>query len=200
MSSKRGSRRYWAALALAVLVIGAGCGDDESPASATGSGEEPTDSVVPTEPAEQPLPTIEEVPDPVAQTRAAILAAAKAGNYDALEQLIDAEVFLSDSGFGVDPVPAWRAQGTAPLEAMEVLLGLPYTVEETNEGTLYRWPRFTADSNPDEMSRPERDALVSLLGEDGLRNAFQDEIGYVGPRLGILAEGTWWFLSLESGP
>jgi len=196
---RRGFGR-WAALALAALVLGAGCGDEESPASATGSGEEPTGSVVTSEPAEQPLPTIEEVPDPVAQTRAAILAAAKTRNYDALEPLIDGEVFLSDAGFGVDPVAAWRAQGEAPLEAMEVLLGLPYVVEETNEGTLYRWPRFTADSNPDEMSRPERDALVALLGEDGLTNAFQEETGYVGPRLGILADGTWWFLILESAP
>jgi hypothetical protein len=201
VSSSRDSGRYWAALALAVLFIGAGCGDDESPASATGSGERPTESVVPTEPAEQPLPTIEEVPDPVAQTRAAILAAAKAGDYDALEQLIDPEVFLSDSGFGVDPVPGWRAQGTMPLETMEVLLGLPYTVEEGgNEGTLYRWPRFTADSSPDEMSRPERDALVALLGDDGLRTSFTEDYGYTAPRLGILADGTWWFLVMNPGP
>ena len=200
MSSSRGSGRYWAALALAVLVVAAGCGDDESPASATGSGEEPTESVVSTEPAEQPLPTIEEVPDPVAQTRAAILAAAKARNYEALEQVIDAEVFLSDSGFGVDPVPGWRAQGTVPLETMEVLLGLPHTVEETGEGTLYRWPRFTSNSHPDEISRPERDALVALLGEDGLRTAFSADYGYVAPRLGILADGTWWFFVTNPAP
>jgi hypothetical protein len=200
VSSRSGSGTYWAALALAVLVVGAGCGDDESPASATGSGEAPTESVVSTEPAEQPVPTIEEVPDPVAQTRAVILAAAKARNYDALAQVIDAEVFLSDSGFGVDPVPSWREQGTMPLEAMEVLLGLPYTVEETNEGTLYRWPRFTANSEPNEMSRPERDALVALLGEDGLRVSFSEDYGYTAPRLGILADGTWWFLVLNPAP
>jgi hypothetical protein len=183
-----------------ILVLAAGCGEDEPSSAPAASTAAETDTAAVAEPAEQPLPTIDEVPDPVAQTRAAILAAAKARDYDALQAVIDPEVFLSDAGFGIDPVPGWRAQGTGPLETMEVLLGLPHTVEETNEGTLYRWPRFTADSDPEEMSGPERDALVALLGEDGLVNAFQDETGYVAPRLGVLADGTWWFLILETAP
>ena len=194
------SRRYVVAAVVVVLVLSAGCGDDEpssAPAASTAGAAETAPS---TEPAEQPLPTIEEVPDPVAQTRAAVLAAAKARNYDALQAVIDPEVVLSDSGFGVDPVPGWRAQGTMPLEVMEVLLGLPHTIEETGEGTLYRWPRFTANSSPGEMSDAEREALTALLGEDGLRVAFQEEYGYVAPRLGILADGRWWFLILESAP
>ena len=194
------SRSYAVTALVLMLVLTAGCGDDEPSSAPAASTAGAPDTGVSTEPAEQPLPTIEEVPDPVAQTRAAILAAAKARDYDALEQVIDAEVFLSDAGFGVDPVPGWRAQGTKPLEVMEILLGLPHTVEETNEGTLYRWPRFTADSHPDEMSGPERDALVALLGEDGLRTAFSPDYGYVAPRLGILADGTWWFLVLEAAP
>jgi len=194
------SRSYAVTALVLMLVLTAGCGDDEPSSAPAASTAGAPDTGVSTEPAEQPLPTIEEVPDPVAQTRAAILAAAKARDYDALEQVIDAEVFLSDAGFGVDPVPGWRAQGTKPLEVMEILLGLPHTVEETNEGTLYRWPRFTADSHPDEMSGPERDALVALLGEDGLRTAFSADYGYVAPRLGILADGTWWFLVLEAAP
>ena len=194
------SRSYAVAALMLVLVLTAGCGNEEPSSAPAASTAGVSDTAGSTESAEQPLPTIEEVPDPVAQTRAAILAAAKARDYDALEQVIDAEVFLSDTGFGVDPVPDWRAQGTVPLETMEVLLGLPYTVEETGEGTLYRWPRFTANSEPDEISRPERDALVALLGEDGLRAAFTADYGYVAPRLGILADGTWWFLVLEAAP
>jgi hypothetical protein len=189
-----------AGLVVVVLVVSAACGDEESssaPAASTGVAVEPPAS---TEVEMEPLPTVEEVPDPVAQTRAAILAAAGDRNYDALEAVIDPEVFLSDSGFGVDPVPAWRQQGTMPLEAMEVLLGLPHTVEETNEGTLYRWPRFTADSEPDEISQPERNALVALLGEDGLRVSFTEDYGYTAPRLGILADGTWWFLVFDPAP
>jgi hypothetical protein len=193
-------RSHAVAMLVVMLVLAAGCGNDEPSSAPAATTAVPPDTAVVTEPAEQPLPTIEEVPDPVAQTRAAILAAAKARDYDALQAVIDPGAFLSDAGFGVDPLPGWRAQGTAPLETMEVLLGLPHTVEETNEGTLYRWPRFTANSHPGEMSGPERDALVALLGEEGLVNAFQAETGYIAPRLGILADGTWWFLVLQSAP
>jgi hypothetical protein len=191
------------AVALATLALAVGCGEDEAGSAAEISTEGPTESVVSTEPEPEPVETVETVeklPDPVAQTRAAILAAAKARDYDALEAVIDPEVFLSDAGFGVDPVPHWRELGTAPLEAMETLLGMTSTVEETNEGTLYRWPRLTADSHPDEMSDTEREALTALLGEDGLRVAFTEDYGYVAPRLGILADGTWWFLVLEPVP
>lgn len=195
------ARRCFASVvALATLALAVGCGGDEAGSAAEISTESPTESVVSTEPEPEPVETVEKLPDPVAQTRAAILAAAKARDYDALEAVIDPEVFLSDAGFGVDPVPHWRELGTAPLEAMETLLGMTSTVEETNEGTLYRWPRLTADSHPDEMSDTEREALTALLGEDGLRVAFTEDYGYVAPRLGILADGTWWFLVLEPAP
>jgi hypothetical protein len=188
-------------VALATLALAVGCGgEDEAGSAAEISTEDPTESVVSTGPEPGPVETVEKLPDPVARTRAAILAAAKARDYDALEAVLDPEVFLPDAGFGVDPVPHWRELGTAPLEAMETLLGMTSTVEETNEGTLYRWPRLTADSHPDEMSDAEREALTALLGEDGLRVAFTEDYGYVAPRLGILADGTWWFLVLEAAP
>ena len=133
------------AVALATLALLVACGDDEAGSAAEISTEGPTESVVSTEPEVGPVETVEKLPDPVAQTRAAILAAAKARDYDALEAVIDPEVFLSDAGFGVDPVPHWRELGEAPLEAMETLLGMFSTVEETNEGTLYQWPRFTGE-------------------------------------------------------
>ena len=111
-------------VALATLALAVGCGDDEAGSAAEISTEGPTESVVSTEPEPGPVETVEKLPDPVAQTRAAILAAAKARDYDALEAVIDPEVFLSDAGFGVDPVPHWRELGEAPLEAMETLLGM----------------------------------------------------------------------------
>jgi hypothetical protein len=62
------------------------------------------------------------------------------------------------------------------------------------------WPRLTANSDPERMSAAERDALTMLLGERGLERAFQSETGYVAPRLGILADGTWWFFVTEPAP
>lgn len=189
-----------AACALAALVLAVACtGDEQSSASET-STDDPTETVVATDSTTEPVPTVEGLPSSVAQTRAAILGAAAAQDYDALESVVDPEVFLSDAGFGVDPVPHWRDLGTAPLEAMAVLLALPHTVRETNEGTLYQWPRFTADSDPEDMSAAEKDALTTLLGESGLAASFQPETGYVAPRLGILADGTWWFFILDVAP
>ena len=83
---------------------------------------------------------------------------------------------------------------------MEAILALPHTVRETNEGTLYQWPRFTADSDPEDMSAAERDALTQLLGERELESTFHDETGYVAPRLGILADGTWFFFIQNPAP
>ncbi len=129
-----------------------------------------------TAPDPETVPAVEELPGPVAQTFAAIQLAASAQDYDALEPLVEAESFLSDAGFGVDPVTHWRELGTEPLEAMAGLLAMPHTVEETNEGTLYRWPRFTADSDPDDMSAAEKDALTMLLGESGLEPLSRDRL------------------------
>lgn len=192
--------RVASVVALVALLLAVACTGDEPSSASETSTEGPAETVVATDPGPETAPAVEELPDPVAQTREAILAAASAQDYDALEPLVEAESFLSDAGFGVDPVTHWRELGTEPLEAMEVLLAMPHTVEETNEGTLYRWPKFTADSDSEEMSAAEKDALTMLLGESGLEAAFQAETGYVAPRLGILADGTWWFFILEAAP
>ena len=193
--------RIGAAIVLAALALATACsGDDEVRSEQGSSTQGPTESVPVTTTAPGPVPTLEELTDPVAATRRAILDAAGARDYDALEAVIDPAVFLSDAGFGVDPVPYWRGLGAVPLETMEALLNMSSTVEDTNEGTLYQWPRFTEESSPEDMTPKERQALVALLGEDGLRNSFQEETGYIAPRLGILADGTWWFLVLEAAP
>ena len=83
---------------------------------------------------------------------------------------------------------------------MAAILALPHTVWETNEGRLYQWPRFTADSDPAEMSAAEQGALRAILGERGLERAFNAETGYVAPRLGILADGTWFFYVQNPAP
>jgi hypothetical protein len=186
---------------LAFLGLAVACGaEQEEGGAGVVSSEALPEKAVSTTVEVPPLPTLEQHTDPVAATRAAILAAAEARDYDALQALVDPAVFLSDAGFGVDPVPHWRELGARPFETIEALLDLGHTVEETNEGQLYQWPRFNESSSPAEMQFDERDKLVALLGEDGLVNAFQEETGYAGPRLGVLADGTWWFLILEPGP
>lgn len=83
---------------------------------------------------------------------------------------------------------------------MEVLLQMPHQVRETNEGTLYQWPRFGPDSKPGEMSEDERRALGRIMSDSELRDAILPEVGYTSPRLGILEDGRWWFFVLSAGP
>jgi len=144
-----------------------------------------------------------ELPAAVAETRSGILRAAEGRDYDRLGRLIDLEVFLSDYGFGSsqpDPVERWRRLGPKPLETMSVLLRLPHQVRETNEGTLYQWPRFGPDSSAGDMSDSERALLRTIMTDAEVRNLILPEYGYTTPRLGIRADGTWWFFILEGGP
>lgn len=97
----------------------------------------------------------------------------------------------------LDPVGRWQELGQKPLEKMGVLLRMPHPVRRTNEGTLYEWPRFDASSKREEVTEPEREQLSLFMTDEELTSAFLPELGYTGPRLGILADGVWWFFILE---
>jgi hypothetical protein len=146
-------------------------------------------------------PAAEGLPGSVAKTRSTILAAAESGEYDPLRDVIHPDSFLSDFGFGSepDPVGRWAKMGPKALDTMGTLLRMPHAVRETNEGTLYEWPRFNADSSTDDISADEQELLLTVMTEDELKNAFLPELGYTGPHLGILADGSWWFFVLERG-
>jgi hypothetical protein len=181
-----------AVLALVVL----GCGSEESSSSSATGSSGATGSSSATDSSKT---SAEGLPAPVSETRSAILAAAESGDYGPLQALVKPDVFLSDFGFGnePDPVGRWQELGPKPLETMGAVLRMPHAVRETNEGTLYQWPRFDANSTLQDLTGPERDLLLTFMTEDELTNAFLPELGYTGPRLGILANGNWWFLILE---
>jgi hypothetical protein len=175
----------FAALVLAALTV-AGCGSNEASSPPRGDTETSADAF----------------PRPIADTRAAILAAADAGDYERLRPVLDQEVFLSDYGFGdeqPDPIAKWQELGPVPLETMQALLHMRHVVRETNEGTLYEWPILNPDSRPEDVTSAERDLFLTFMTEDELRQAFNPDYGYTAPRLGILADGTWWFFVAEAG-
>jgi hypothetical protein len=168
-----------ALLLAALALVGSGCGGSEStPSSAEG------------------------LPGSVAETRSAILAAAESGEYGPLRDVVNPESFLSDFGFGnePDPVGRWEKMGPKPLNSIGTLLRMPHAVRETNEGTLYEWPQFTADSSAGDVSADERELLLTIMTEDELTNAFLPEYGYTGPHVGILADGDWWFFVSGGAP
>ena len=129
------------------------------------------------------------LPAAVAETRSQILDAAESGDYDQLPRLLNDE-----------NLAAWRQQGSKPLETMAVVLRMPHQVRETNEGTLYQWPRYGPNSKPGDISESDRELFRQVMTETEVRNLILPEYGYVNPRLGILADGTWWFFVLEGGP
>jgi hypothetical protein len=97
-------------------------------------------------------------------------------------------------------VGRWEQMGPKPLETMGTLVRMPHAVRETNEGTLYEWPKFNADSSAGDVSADERELLLTIMTEDELTNAFLPEYGYTGPHLGILADGDWWFFMSGGAP
>jgi hypothetical protein len=174
------------------LVLASACGGEET---ASPQAPPPTTTA--------PATTVPDVPAPVADTWQVILDATDSGDYEQLRSVLDRSVFLSDFGFGndqPDPIERWKAIGPKPLDTMGVLLHMPHAVKETNEGTLYQWPRFDPDSKAEDIKPAEREAFLTFMTEAELVNAFIPEYGYTGPRLGILADGTWWFFLSGGAP
>jgi hypothetical protein len=184
---------------LATLALASACGGEEAsppPPEAPAATTAPTTTAVPTE-------TVTDLPKPVFTTHAGLLYAASAGDYEELRPFLDRSVFLSDFGFGndqPDPVERWQEMGPKPLETMGAILRMPHAVKETNEGTLYEWPRFDANSEPEDVKPAEREAFLSFMTEDELVSALTPDYGYTGPRVGILADGTWWFFLSGGAP
>ncbi|MGH3052245.1 MAG: hypothetical protein ACRDM8_04705 [Gaiellaceae bacterium] len=180
------------------MALAAACGGEEAspPPDAPAATTAPTTTAVPTE-------TVAGLPKPVFTTHAGLLYTASAGDYEELRPFLDRSVFLSDFGFGKnqpDPIERWKAMGPEPLGIMGVLLRMPHAVKETGEGTLYEWPRFDANSEPEDIKPAEREAFLSFMTEDELVSALTPDYGYTGPRLGILADGTWWFFVSGGAP
>lgn len=128
-------------------------------------------------------------PDAVLRKRAAILAAAEAGDYDALAELTDPNAFEYTFGGPVRDGPAayWlQAEQTGedptPADALAAILRMPYTLSRG----IYVWP-FAYDKTEDELTAYER-RLLKPLGRGG---AFAD--GYLGWRAGIQPDGRWVF-------
>jgi hypothetical protein len=137
----------------------------------------------------EPAPVaVSGLPEPVAETHAALLAAAEARDEQALEALIEPNEFRYTFGENVPggALAFWRSTeeqtGTDPIDTLARVLRLPYVLSQG----IFVWP-FAYDKEPGEMSEYE----LSLLGDlfpDG-----STEVGYLGWRAGIRPDGRWVF-------
>jgi hypothetical protein len=170
-------------LGLAGALALAGCGGTETVTVTVSETETQTETT--TETTTEALAV--GLPGPVAETHAALLAAAESGDYEALRPLIPDNFSYT---FGApeedDPIAYWQeleeAGEGSPIEILARILELPYTL---SAGT-YVWP-FAFDKQEDELTRYERRLLGDLAVYSGAGS------GYLGWRGGVEPDGTWRF-------
>ena len=132
------------------------------------------------------------LPAAIEETRAALLAAAEAGDYAAVADLIPADGFEYTFGGPVEggAVGYWqeleRTTDERPLESLAAILKMPYVLARG----YYVWPwAFTVGSS-DDLSPHERELLAPVGTPSQL---FPEGIGYLGWRAGFEPDGTWAF-------
>lgn len=132
------------------------------------------------------------LPEAVEETRAALLAAAESGDYEALRPLIPETGFEYTFGSPVDggPIAYWQnlEQETdqEPLETLARVLKMPYTLSRG----IYFWPFAYDVAAADDLTAHERELLAPL---GPLESVFVEGTGYLGWRAGIQPDGTWVF-------
>ncbi len=173
-----------AALALLGGIVGGVLG------YAVGAGEE-TVTVTTTVEGSQTEATGSGLPAAVEETRAALLEAAKASDYEAVAALA-APGFRYTFGDPVDGGPAayWRelerTGDMRPLESLATILELPYVLSRG----YYVWPWAYTVADAGDLSQHERELLAPLGGVDTL---FAPGTGYLGWRTGIAPDGSWTY-------
>jgi hypothetical protein len=132
------------------------------------------------------------LPGRVVETREAILAAARARDFQALRALIPDEGFTFSFGGETDPIAYWKrleSEGHVPVIG-DILPGVLGTEPGFDRG-VFVWPA-QATEDPAEWDERDIEALTAIHAEEDIR-AFQDAGLYLGWRIGIDRDGTWIF-------
>lgn len=154
---------------------------------------QPAPSPVPTPSPTTPAPTEDaddvDLPDAVAATRDALLAAALAEDWDALALLLPTDgAFTASFGAEDDPIAYYRSLPRPMLPDLVTILEAPAAELEG----LYVWPDLHARI-PFAVSDDERGQLEARYGADFV-SAWEQQGSYTGWRVGIEPDGTWRFL------
>lgn len=186
----------------AVVVALAACSDvepaalDDPAPDSIDAGQASGDDVAP-----EPEPEPEPEPDPLASlpaavltTREALLAAARADDWDAVGALMSTELrFTSNYGGETDHVAYLSGLEEDVLAEVVLLLEDPYErVGEVQVGEVFVWPELHARV-PFAVTDEERPDLEARFGADALAE-WEAAGTYLGWRIGITTEGEWIFL------
>ena len=140
-----------------------------------------------------PDPATTGLPSAVARKRAAVLAAAQAGDYDELARLANRGGFTYTYGGPQPGGPAayWRrtadATGREPADILASILRMPYTREQG----IYVWP-FAYNRPPASLTPAERRELAPIATEEQI-DMWVEAGSYFGWRAGIDSDGRWLF-------
>lgn len=140
-------------------------------------------------------PVTQDLPEPVAAKRAAIVAAAVACDYEALAALTG-DPFTYSFGGGDDPAGYWRGLEsskdvtTPPLGAMVRLLDLRYGINDAGDVAYYVWPAAFSHNSWSAVPQVDKEALRVLYGDKDL-SSFAQFGGYIGYRVSITSKGEW---------
>lgn len=136
-------------------------------------------------------PAAEALPTEVTETRRAIMKAAVAYDWDAIQRLIPETGFTFSFGGETDPIDYWQGfegEGTTVLDILNVLLRLE------DHGDLrgtFMWPAASA-KDPAEWTDSDVEDLRTFYSQRQIEQ-FQEYGTYVGWRVGIEEDGTWIF-------
>jgi len=193
------------ALPLALVLGLTGCGDDGGDAggdptttsSSTSSTLDPkvredcSAALVDTPPPDPDLPAA------VQATRAEILEAALACDYDRLAEIGEEgdSTFTVSFGGEDDPAAFWRrleAEGEPVMETLVDVFAMTWRERDVEGTTQYVWPAAYAYDTWTQIPEGEREQLEALYSDDEL-DQFEQFGSYIGWRVGITAEGDWLF-------
>ena len=142
-----------------------------------------------------PAPGAQEgLPENVAAKRQAIIDAAVACDFGALEALAP-ENFITHFGGGrFDQLVEWENDGEGKLGILLQILGMSHGVQETGDGATYyvRPGAFAADTW-DDITDEQMAEIRQLHTQQELDDMRQHFDGYAGWRTGIRADGTWHY-------
>jgi len=141
-----------------------------------------------------PLADVQDgLPDDVATTRQAIMAAAITCDYEALE-ILAPELLTSFGGGGFDNLQIWEEEGTyRPLAILVSLFDTPFATQDI-EGNprFYVWPSAFVYDTWDQIPATDLEPLAGIYTQEEL-----DQIAtfgsYAGWRIGITEDGEWRF-------
>jgi hypothetical protein len=170
-------------LAVAAALTFAGCGGETVTVTKTETVTETTTATATETVTESQVVGL---PDAVNSKHAALLEAARSGDYEQLRPLIPRRFSYSFGASEGDAIDYWkmveRDSGERPIRILARILDMPYTLYRG----MYVWP-FAYDKQPNELTAYERRILGDLADDFGAGT------GYLGWRAGIERDGRWAF-------